>query len=441
MNVLGRTGDLRETAATRVAIAAAAGSYVEWFDFFISSTAAALVWPSVFFSMESPSLAFILSASALGTTFFARPIGGAVFGHFGDRVGRKTGVVWTLVLTSVASFGIALSPGFDAAGPLGAVLLFVFRILAGIGLGGDYAGATTWLEEHVHGSKKRGFWGSWLGVVINLGLLSSSLLFSYVAGVLPHPVFLDWGWRTLFATAGVASIVGIGVRLSVSESPLFAELARMKRTLTVPLADVLRVHWKPIILMAVPYGVSFAVVNLEVQLYGQRYLLAHGIPISEITLAVAINAAVGAVLALFAGTISDRVRRGRKWVIVASMASATVFSFAIFPAFDTLAFPTIVLGIVSVNSSINASSGVFPSMFADQFETKYRYSGVGLGSQLGALVTGFFVTPLLPLVTSAYPTTVSSAPGVVGLSVGGLLIGMLCLLLLKEKRPERLSTL
>jgi MFS family permease len=343
------------------------------------------------------------------------------------------------VLTGVACLGIALTPGYRDAGIIGPILLILFRIMQGIGIGGDYGGAITWIGEFAHKSKWRGFWGSWIGVSINTGILVSSLSFFVMVTTVSRQDFLNWGWRILFGLGALAAVVGIVIRYKLAESPLFAELRAKKQVETAPLFRAAKKYWRKLILTAVPYGVVYAVANITVNVYGQAYLAGLRYPVPLITLAVAAVAIISIFFSLIGGTISDVFPRGRKWVIIILMSIAAIFSIFVFPMYNTLNFLIITLGMTLTFGLMNATTGVFPGLFVDQYRTSERYSGAGFGSQLGALVTGVFLTPILPIVLSMYKTPFEAWPGVAVLLIIALIIGIGSLLAFREKRPADLA--
>ncbi|MDG6982546.1 MAG: MFS transporter [Nitrososphaerota archaeon] len=431
---------MEQSSPTKVTVAASIGSFIVWYDYFVATTAAVIVWPAIFFPKE-PGIALILSLTTILATKASAPIGSAIFGHYGDRLGRRGGMTWTLLITGLASLGVALTPGYAALGILSAVLIFALRIAAGIGKGGEYGQSVTWVSEAAHGSKWRGFWGSWVGSAVQLGTIASSLSFSIIAAALPSAAFLQWGWRLLFVIGSLAALVGIVIRLRAAESPLFLNLKERGGLAKSPVTEVARKDWRTILLLLIPFGALFGVGNLVGVVGGQAFLKALHVPLPVITLSVAAAATV----ALFAGigfaVLSDMFPRGRKWILIAVMILVAAGSTIAFRLYELKSTWGVVLGMISVFGLSSSTSQIFPSLLTDQFGTRTRTSGSGLISEFGALLSGLYTSPLLPIIISIYGGSIVAASyGLTMVAIPSMAIGIVFLLVLKEKRPTDLSS-
>src|SRR5215204_6154138 len=223
----------------RIAIASMTGTVIEWYDFFIYGTAAALVFNKIFFPTFEPLVGTLLAFTTYAVGFIARPLGGLVFGHYGDRIGRKNVLVVTLLLMGIATFVIGLLPTYATIGVWAPILLVALRFLQGLGLGGEWGGAVLMTLES-GGANRRGLNASWPQVGVPLGLLLANGVLSLMGAVTSESAFVDWGWRVPFLLSGVLVLVGLWIRLTIAESPLFREVAEHDAKAEAPIADVLR---------------------------------------------------------------------------------------------------------------------------------------------------------------------------------------------------------
>ncbi|MDG6909580.1 MAG: MFS transporter [Nitrososphaerota archaeon] len=427
--------------APKIAFAASVGSFIEWFDFFIATTAAVVVWPALFFPSSSPGVSLIFALTSVLAAKAAAPVGAAIFGHYGDRKGRRAGVTWSLVLTGLASLGVALTPGYATLGILSAVLIFVLRILSGIGFGGDYGPSVTWVTEASHASRWRGFWGSWVGSAIQLGTIASSLSFSVASSVLPQAAFLQWGWRVIFVLGSLAALVGIIVRLRSAESPLYEDLKAKGGVEMSPLVATAKRNWKKILVLTIPWGAIYGVGNMVGQVGGQAYLKALHVPIPLITFSVA----MAATFALFMGTglavLSDVFPRGRKWIIIILMGAVALSSTFTFRLYQSGTPFGVVAGMISVFGLTSSTSQIFPAFLTDQFGTSIRTSGTGLVAEIGSLISGLFTSPIIPILISLNGgLIIASVSGFVAVAIVSMIVGISLLLLFKENRPSDLNS-
>jgi MHS family shikimate/dehydroshikimate transporter-like MFS transporter len=384
-----------------VAIASLVGTTIEWYDFFLYGTAAALVFNRLFFPTFDPIAGTLASFGTYAVGFAARPIGGIVIGHYGDRVGRKTMLVFTLVVMGLATMLIGVLPTYAAIGPWAAVLLVILRLAQGFGVGGEWGGAVLMAVEHAPPAR-RGFYGSWPQMGVPAGLLLSTSVFSLFAG-LPDAQFLAWGWRIPFLLSGLLVIIGLMIRLRLLETPAFAKLKHGAREVRLPIVDVLRRYQREV---AVAVGAriaengGFYIYSVFALVYGTQHVR---MPRQMILNGVLIGAAIDLMLMPIFGALSDRV--GRRPVYLFGAVMTGVSAFPLFWLLDT-ASPVLVWSGLSLafvgHAAMYAPQAAF---FAELFGTDVRYSGASLGSQLASVLAGglspFIATALLSAYGSA----------------------------------------
>ena len=384
-----RRGDYR-----RVLLSSYLGTTIEFYDFLLYGTAAAVVFPAVFFSGLDPFTAVIFSFGTFAAGYLARPLGGIVFGHFGDRLGRKKMLVITMLVMGVASFLIGLVPSAAAIGGWAAVILVLLRVAQGIAVGGEWGGAALMALEHADG-ERRGFAASFG----NAGAPSGAVLGSLMLGLfslLPQDQFLSWGWRVPFLLSAVLLGLGLWVRSQVSESPIFqqalaeADAAERKRQ-PLPLLSVLR-RPKALILTTLGAGAAFA-FQVTMATFAQSYALAHGATRPQVLLGFAVASFLAIFGVLLAGRLSDRF--GRRPVLVVGTVGWSALAFPMFALWGSGNALLITLGFViglQLQSLIYGPLGAFIS---EQFGTKARYTGASLGYQLATLLGGGFTPAIL----------------------------------------------
>ena len=304
----------------RVALASAVGATIEWYDFFLYGTAAAVVFDKLYFNgLDGPAAQFAAFATfAVG--FFARPIGGLIFGHFGDRIGRKQMLLLTLVIMGVGTALIGLLPTYDPIGVWAPIALVLLRVLQGIGVGGEYGGAVLLAVEYAP-AERRGFYGSFAHIGVPGGLVLAAGAFS-LAGMLPEEAFLAWGWRACFLVSIALLAIGAYIRLSVMETPEFAKVQERKEISRLPLRDLLREQPRPLLLgMGTRYieGFTFNLFSVYLLAYVATNL---ELPRSWALDAILVGAALGVVLVPIAGALSDRVGRKPVYRVGAWIGSA-----------------------------------------------------------------------------------------------------------------------
>ncbi|MDD7967144.1 MFS transporter [Actinomycetospora lemnae] len=369
----------------RVAAASLVGTTIEWFDFFIYGTAAALVFNKVFFPAADPAIGTIAALGTFATGFIARPIGGAVFAHFGDRVGRKPMLVYSLLLMGAATVGIGLLPGYATIGVLAPVLLVVLRFAQGFGVGGEWGGAALMAVENAP-PHRRGFYGSWPQVGVPLGLVMGTGSFLVLDLTVSEPAFQAWGWRIPFLASAVLIAVGMWIRLTVAESPVFRRDQERREASRLPVLQVLREHPKLIFLAAgsfVATNATFYISSVWLVSYATTEL---GYTRSTILGANTFLSASDIPMILLLGLLSDRL--GRRPLFLGGMALLAVFSIPYFLLVQTGVVGLFILGGLVVQACRSAVYGPQSAYFSELFPTHLRYSGASLSYQLASIVGG-----------------------------------------------------
>ncbi|MCZ2263213.1 MFS transporter [Isoptericola sp. QY 916] len=428
MNALPSTDvtDVRTDKKTlrRVVGASAVGTTLEWYDHFIYGSAAALVFPQLFFPEGDRLTATMLSLVTYAVAFVTRPLGAAIFGHFGDRYGRKNVLIVTLVLMGTATGLIGLLPTYASVGILAPLLLTILRFVQGVGLGGEWGGAALMVGEY-SSSGRRGFLGSLVQIASPLGLLIANAVFSVTTYLVSEDAFFAWGWRVPFLLSTLLVAVGLWIRSQVQESPMFKEEASDKEEKT-PLRTVLTEHWRPLLIAIgsrVGSDVAFYVVNVFILVYGTTQL---DLPRQLLLNAVLAGAASQALSILFWGRLCDRL--GRRPVLLLGAVGSIVWAFAYFPLLGSGSTALIVLAPVVGNFFIAAMWGPLAAYVPELFPTKVRYTGAGLGFQSA----GVFGGAVAPIITTAMIARFDSwVPVAIYLAVT-LLVLVVCVLLAKE---------
>ena len=375
----------------RVAGASLLGSIVEWYDFFLYGTMAALVFNSQFFPAYDPLVGTMIAFATFAAGFITRPLGGFIFGHFGDRIGRKKMLVMTMLIMGLSTFAMGLLPNYAAIGVAAPILLLCLRMLQGIGLGGEWGGAVLLCVEHAPDGK-RGWFSSWPQLGVPIGLLASTVAVTLVTR-LPEASFQAWGWRVPFLVSIVLVIVGLVIRLKIDEPPAFKELEEADATASLPLVEVFRKHPKVTLLAMgarASESVTFNIYNAFLVTYTVTVL---GLDSSVVLDALVVASVVGFVAILVAGRLSDRF--GRRPVFATGAGLALVSAVPIFALVNTENALLITLGVV-VGWGLAACIMYGPegAMFAEVYPTKVRYSGMSAVYQIGVIPTGA-VAPLI----------------------------------------------
>lgn len=377
--------DIWEESRRRLIPGTMVGSLIEWYDIAIYGQAAALVFGALFFPSFSSTAGLVAAFATFGVGYFARPIGAAIFGHVGDRYGRRIALVATLLLMGVATTLIGLLPTYAAIGVGAPILLAALRLMQGLAVGAEYVGAVTMVAEFAP-SRRRGYYSSLpaAGVFLGIGLAAAV---SGAVALLPQEQLLSWGWRIPFLLSIIVVAVGLIIRLRVPESPVFADLKAARAETRIPAADMIRAMPKRLVLAMIANG-PLAFNIYVVQTYALSYLKTKGVPSSTSLLALLIGCAVGALAIPLVGRWSDVAGRRPVYVVVSGFCA--LISFPFFWMLDTTNPVLIVLAFaLALGGGCLAIFGSQAAFFAELFPAQYRLSGFGLSREIpGAVLAG-----------------------------------------------------
>ncbi|MFI9824349.1 MFS transporter [Streptomyces sp. NPDC052013] len=373
----------------KAATAAWIGSALEYYDFFIYGSAAALIFPEVFFDESDPATATLLSLATFGVAYAARPLGALFLGHIGDRLGRKKIMVFTLMLMGLSTFLIGCLPTRDQVGTLAPVLLVLCRVLQGISAAGEQASANSMTLEHAP-PDRRGFFTSFTLSGTQGGQLLATLVFLPVAA-LPEEHLLSWGWRVPFWLSVAVAVVGYVIRRKLDETPAFEQHTATEGVVKLPLVVLMREHWADV--LRVVAGALIASVSTIFTVWALAYATSDSVGMSRSSMlwvGALANLVALAAIPLWAA-LSDRI--GRRPVFLVGAAGSAVTMFLYLWAISTGNYAlTLLLGIVAFGVVYSAANGVWPSFYGEMFPTRVRLSGVAIGTQIGFAVAGFAVT-------------------------------------------------
>ncbi len=413
------------TSIRKVVVASFIGTTIEWYDFFIYTTAAALVFPQLFFPSFEPLAGTLASFATYAVGFLARPLGGVIFGHYGDKIGRKAMLVTTLLIMGIATFVVGLLPTYETIGIWAPILLVVLRLLQGLGLGGEWGGAVLMAVEHSP-DDKRGLNGSWPQMGVPAGLVLGTGAFAAVSAI-SGEAFVTWGWRVPFLLSILLIALGLYIRLAIYESPAFSRVRESGTEARMPIVDVFRTYPKNV-LLAVGSRIGIDVVFYIFAVYVLTYVSTNlGLPRNLGLIAISIAALIEIFTIPAFASLSDKV--GRRPVLMAGAAFLGLWIFPFFWLLDTRSASLIILAvIVGLSLGHAAVYGTQASFYAELFGTRVRYSGASLGYQLA----GIFGGALAPIVATAlYAAT--GGPGLIGVYVAVLcLLSIVCVYLADE---------
>lgn len=369
----------------KVLIASLTGSSIEWFDYFLYGTAAALVFNKIFFPMVDPVIGLILSYLSFSLTFFIRPIGGVLFAHIGDRIGRKKTLVLTLSLMGGATVTIGLLPTYDMIGMWAPALLILMRIIQGMGIGGERGGALLLAYEYAP-EKRKGFFGSIPQAGVTIGMLMATFIVSLMT-LFSEDDFLSWGWRIPFLLSSILVLIGLWIRKDIDETPDFQKVKQSGQVAKAPLRDTLKNHWREVLIAAglkVVETAPFYIFSTFVVSYATTTLTYQK---SQALEAVTLGALVATVMIPLMGLLSDKIGRQRMYAV-----SVFVLGLFIVPWFMLLNTGTtwgIVLATVIAFGVLWAPvTAVLGTLCSEIFSANVRYTGITLGYQLGAALAG-----------------------------------------------------
>jgi MFS family permease len=416
----------------RAVLAATIGTAIEWYDFFLYSTVTGLVFARLYFPRSDPFVGTLEAFGVYAVGFLARPIGAAIFGHYGDRLGRKAALIATLLLMGTATFLVALVPGYDRIGIWGAVLLTVLRFIQGIGVGGEWGGSVLLSMEWAQSNSHRGFIASWPQFGVPAGLFLSNLAVLAVSAVSGEQ-FLTWGWRVPFLFSIVLIAVGLYIRLGILETPVFRRLVAERRIERTPVLEVIRRQPREIILTALcrmGEQAPFYVYTAFVFAYGTGMLHLHRDFLLTAVLAAAMLSFIS--IPLF-GHLSDRF--GRKRVYMLGAAFTGVYGFAYFAMLDTGTLWLVVIAIVISLIPHDMMYGPQAALIAESFTGRLRYSGASLGYQLSSLIAG----GPAPLIASSLVSRYRSATPIAIFIFACAIISLLATAMLKDNTNKDIS--
>jgi|TARA_B100000768_G_scaffold150624_1_gene145435 metabolite-proton symporter len=420
-----------EKSMRRVALTSLGGTSIEWYDFFIYGTAAALIFPTLFFPPDMPAyIGLIASFGTFAVGFIARPVGGMLFGHYGDRLGRKAALVTAMVMMGVATTLIGLLPGYEKIGPLAPILLILLRFVQGLAVGGQWGGAMLLVTESAP-PEKRGFYGAFAQAGAPVGVILANVAFLIVTASVSTEALLDWGWRIPF----LASIVLIGlsmyVQLTLEDTPAFKELIESSEPREAkpssPVIQALKTYPKEITLAAGAFlgvQVTFYILIVFAISYGTD---PAGLALSksDMLIAVLISTVCQVPALFFFAAWSDR--HGRRGVYKWGAIVTGLWAFVMFPLINTGSLPLITLALAGGQVAIAMMYGPQAALLTELFSTEVRYSGASLGYQLGAIVGGGFA----PIIATSL-VVFGSSVWVSGYIALACILTYLSLVLLKE---------
>ncbi|NBE51843.1 MFS transporter [Streptomyces boluensis] len=421
----------------RVALSSLLGTIIEYYDFLLYGTMAALAFGPLFFPETNPTVGTIAAFGTLAAGYVARPVGGAVFGHFGDRLGRKTMLVLTMILMGAASFLIGVLPTYETIGLAAPILLVLLRVVQGIAIGGEWGGATLMVVEHAD-ARRRGLWNGLMQMGSPIGFLLSTVAVTAISR-LPRDQFMSWGWRVPFLFSALLLVIGLYVRLSISESPLFRQAveAQRERKATgparLPLAQVLRRPRALLLACAVGIG-PFALTGL-ISIYMLTYATGIGYATADVMNGLIAASFAGLVTIPAFSALSDRV--GRRAVVAGGAVGIVLCAFPMYALIDTKSPTALILGMLIGQSLQSAMYAPLGPLLSEMFGTEVRYTGASMGYQLAALIGSGF-TPLVASGLLSGPGGLRSAPLSV-LAICCALVSTLAVWRIAETRGKDLS--
>ena len=414
----------------RAVVSSSVGTTIEWYDFFLYGVAAATVFPQKFFPSSDPFVATMLSFTTFFVGFAARPIGAAIFGHYGDRVGRKKLLVFTMIVMGASTMGVGLIPSYETIGVWGGILLTVGRILQGLAIGGQWSGSVLMAAEWTD-PKARGFTTSFAQLGAPAGMVLANGALSLMTAFTDDKAFLDWGWRVPFLLSVALVIAGFYIRAGVKETPVFEELKKSGQLVKAPLKDVLRKNGRQVAITALlrtSQQVCFYIFTTYIITYATQTLgFARGLVLNM----VMIQALISCLTIPLFGHLSDKY--GRRMITAIGCALMLVFPFIYFGLLDTKSLPLVFLAIVVALPVQDMQYGPQAAFISEAFPGSLRYSGSSLGYQLASITAGGPAPIVATLLFREYGTSMAIATYIAICSV----ISLVCVFLLPEGAGER----
>ena len=405
--------DQIKSSMRKVALTALAGTSIEWYDFFLYATAAALVFPSAFFPDSSPTIGLILSFGTFAFGFIARPLGGVLFGHFGDRIGRKKTLVIALVMMGIASTLIGLLPTYATIGIAAPILLSLLRFAQGLAIGGQWGGAMLLVTESAP-ADQRGYYGAYAQAGAPVGVILANLAFILISATVSEEFFMIWGWRIPFLVSVVLIGISMYIQLNMEDTEAFKELEALRQQrLAAEGPQETVAKRSPVIEALVKYPKRIALaagafLSIQVTFYILiGFILAYGsdpngaaMSRDDMLIAVLLASALQVPAQFWASAYSDR--HGRRGIFMLGAVLTGVWGFALFPLVDTGNFWLIVLGITGGLVFLGMMYGPQAAFFTELFSTEVRYSGASLGYQIGAILGGAFAPTIATILWTEY---------------------------------------
>lgn len=430
----------------KVGAASLIGTTIEYYDFFVYGTAAALVFPKVFFPTASPAMGTMASFATFGVAFFARPVGSIAFGHFGDKIGRKRTLVWTLLIMGLSTVAIGFFPGYETGvfglfengiGIWAPILLVVMRFLQGFAMGGEWAGATLLTAEYAP-KHQRGRMAVYpqLGPACAFFLASGTFFLASITIGATSETFLNYGWRLPFIASLLLVIVGLWMRLSLEETPVFKSMQAKKSPTAaptkLPFAEAIRTQWKQILIAGLAMSTVFSMFYT-----GSTFLTSYGMSSLGFSRTMILGfgmiaAVVLGVATAAAAIISDRL--GRKKVIAFAYAGAVIWSLLLFPLLDTGSPIAFLIGVTITLSLYGIANGPAGALLPEMFQSRFRYTGAGLSYNLGGIIGGAIPPILAAQIVANHP---SIWVGVLLAAISA--VSLLCVMALPETKNNDLE--
>jgi MFS family permease len=419
------------TSMVKVALASLVGTAIEFYDFLIYSAAAALVFSQIFFPALGESAGTTASFATLGVAFIARPIGAIIFGHVGDRLGRKRTLITTVLLMGLATICIGLLPTATTIGVAAPVILVVLRFCQGLAAGGEWAGAVLFTSEHAP-KDKRGFWSMFTQLGASIANILALSTFLIIDMTMSEDSFLSYGWRIPFLISAVLLVYGLWIRLRMTETPVFEHEKATRADTRAPFVEACRRQWREILL-----GTGALLMPFALGYMGTVYLINYGKTSLDLDSTTVLAAGAAGIVTqaagiLAGGILSDRI--GRRKMLLTANALGIACSLVLFPLVDTGSFVSFQAGILISTLIAGFGYGVAPAFLSELYETRYRYTATALAYNLAALFGGAFPTVVAAGLTAAFGSYAVSL-----LLAALCLIGVICTLVLQETRQRDLA--
>jgi MFS family permease len=409
----------------RAVIASTIGTAIEWYDFFLYSTFSGIAFGKLFFPGSDPWTGTLNAFAIYAVGFAARPVGAAIFGHYGDRIGRKATLIITLLLMGIATFLVALVPGYAQIGVWGAVFLTILRFVQGVGVGGEWGGSVLMSMEWARNNNSRGLIASWPQFGVPCGLFLANVA-AWASSVVSGDQFLVWGWRIPFFLSLLLVVVGLYIRLGIMETPVFSKIVSERKVADTPTLDVILQQPKEIILSAfarLAEQAPFYIFTAFVFAYGTKTLQ---LPANFLLFAVSLAALVSFISIPLFGHLSDRI--GRKVMYMLGAITVGIFGFIYFAMLNTGSWVLILVAIVLSLIPHDMMYGPQAALIAESFKGKLRYSGASLGYQLASVIAG----GPAPLIATWLYATYGTSYAIAGYILACAIITLIATALMKD---------